>query len=75
MYTVKNVSGTCKAYEVNNGTEKVICTEGQRVTVNGKTYTVGKDGGVCWIFKITQETIAGSVIEVKDKICKEGQFI
>jgi len=75
MYTVKNVSGTCKAYEVNNGTETLVCTEGQRVTVNGATYTVGKDGGVCWIFKLTQVTIGGSVKEVKEKICKEGQYI
>ena len=42
MITVKNISGVCKAIKIENGTETVVCTEGQRVPVGLDTYTVGK---------------------------------
>ena len=75
MYTVRNVNGTCKAFEINNGTETVICTEGQKVSVGGNTYTVGKDGGVCWIFQIKEIIIGGNVEKILEKICKEGESL
>jgi len=75
MYTVKNFGGVCKAVKIENGSETVVCTEGQRVTAGLDTYTVGKQNNKCCIFLVKKEVIGGNVVETLVKKCEEGQFL
>ena len=75
MITVKNVGGVCKAIKIENGTEKVVCTEGQKVSVGLNTYTVGKENNKCCIFLVKKQVIDGRIEEELTKKCEEGQFI
>ncbi len=74
-YTVKNVSGTCKAFKIEGGTETMVCTEGQKVGVGASSYTVKKEGGVCCIFEVKTIQIGGSIEEHLVKKCTEGQTL
>lgn len=74
-YTVKNVGGVCKAFQINGGVETMACTEGQKVGVGASSYTVKKEGGVCGIFEVTTRVVDGDIEEKLKKVCTEGQTI
>ena len=74
-YTVRNVGGVCKAFQIEGGTETMVCSEGQRVDVGLSTYTVKKEGGQCCIFEVTREMSVGDIEEVFTKVCSEGQTL
>lgn len=75
MYTVKNVSGVCKALRIENGIETVVCNEGQKVSANFKTFTVKKQNNKCCIYEVKTRVLDGELIETLTKKCEEGQFI
>jgi len=74
-YTVRNVGGVCKAFQIEGGVETMVCTEGQKVGVGASSYTVKKEGGKCCIFEVTSEVMGGDVEEVFTKVCSEGQTL
>ncbi|PTN12942.1 hypothetical protein [Nitrosomonas aestuarii] len=75
MITVKKIGGVCKALNIVNGVEKVVCTEGQKVPVGLDTYTVERQNNKCGIFLVKTEVIDGEIVETLILKCEEGQFV
>lgn len=75
-YTVKNVNNVCQAFRIeNNGTQTMICSEGDTITVNGKTYTVRKRStdNKCCIYQVFGQ--AGGQATPDKLIAEENQIV
>ncbi len=72
-YTVKKVSGTCQA--INVDTNQVVCNEGDKVVVGGNTYTALKrqSDQICCIYQVIPPL--GGNPETYKQVCQEGQTI
>ncbi len=72
-YTVKKVSNACQA--INVDTNMVVCNDGDKLVVGGKTYTAAKrpSDQVCCIYQIVEGV--GGDRDSFIQVCQEGQTV